>query len=133
MTLKEKINADFTQAYKEKNFKKKDLLSVIKAEISRGEAGLKTYADSDVIQLIKKLVESNKIVGSEETIAENIILEAYLPKQMDSELIRKEIQHFVSFEDNKNIGKIMKHFKDNYEGQYDGKVVSAIAKEIMTN
>jgi uncharacterized protein YqeY len=132
MTLKEKINAEFTQAYKERNFKKKDLLSVVKAEISRGEAGLKTFSDSDVIQLIKKLVESNKIVGSDDAIVENAILEAYLPKQMDSELIRKEIQHFVSFEGNQNIGKIMKHFKDNYEGQYDGKIVSAIAKEVIS-
>jgi tol-pal system protein YbgF len=30
-----------------------------------------------------------------------------------------------------NIGVIMKHFKDNYSGQYDGKLVSQIAKEML--
>ena len=30
-----------------------------------------------------------------------------------------------------NIGVIMKYFKDNYSGQYDGKLVSQIAKEML--
>jgi uncharacterized protein YqeY len=30
-----------------------------------------------------------------------------------------------------NIGMIMKHFKEWYPGQYDGKLVSQIAKEML--
>ena len=34
MTLKEKINADYMKAFKEKNTVKKNLLSVVKSEIT---------------------------------------------------------------------------------------------------
>jgi uncharacterized protein YqeY len=29
------------------------------------------------------------------------------------------------------MGIVMKYFKDNYSGQYDGKMVSTIAKEML--
>ena len=53
------------------------------------------------------------------------ILEAYLPKQLTEEEIRKIIS---SLED-KSIPSVMKHFKANYQGMVDNSLVSKIAKE----
>ena len=65
-------------------------------------------------------------------IAEMKIMEEYLPKQLSEQDIRDIIMgRMVQSDIPCNMGIVMKYFKDNYSGQYDGKMVSTIAKEML--
>ena len=50
--MKKKIDEELKTAMLEKNNTKRDILRVVKAEISREEAGLKVYGDKEVINLV---------------------------------------------------------------------------------
>ena len=56
----------------------------------------------------------------------------YLPKQLTEEEIVKEIGIFIGKDpSHANIGKIMGHFKQKFEGQFDGKELARITKEVI--
>ena len=55
----------------------------------------------------------------------------FIKKQLSEADIRFEIEDLMLSKEC-NIGIIMKHFKEWYPGQYDGKLVSKIAKEMLS-
>ncbi|WP_248793086.1 GatB/YqeY domain-containing protein, partial [Escherichia coli] len=60
------------------------------------------------------------------------VLEQFLPKQLSEAEIRVLISDFLDVgETRPNMGEVMKHMKTHYDGQYDGKVVSKIAAELL--
>lgn len=131
MTLKLRISEELKGAMKEKNTLKLSTLRVLKAEIERNEQtsnGKIDMKDGDVIKLVKKLVESIK--ETTKNLDEIAILEAYLPLQLTEDQIRlvtvklKEAGH-------SSLREIMKYFKTNHDGLYDGKILSNIAKEVL--
>lgn len=119
MNLKEKITLDRLNALKQGNNIEKNLLGVLIGELDRKT---KTPSDSDVIAVVKKMVENAKTLNNAEEIN---ILEKYLP-QMLSEI---EIGEIVLANKFSNIGDCMKFFKENYSGHYDGKLLSDIFKK----
>ena len=126
MNLINSISEDLKTAMKEKNTVKLGILRVLKAEIQRSEQGANgkvELTDGDVIKLVKKLVEGIKETTNNQD--ELSILETYLPKQLSE----AEMREIISLLSVKDMGAIMKHFKANYDGQYDGKTLSTIAKE----
>ena len=88
--------------------------------------------------LIKKFIENAKICkdNSKDDLTrftsekEIEILSEYLPKQLTEDEIRNIIVTFIDA-GSRNLGDIMKHFKNNFSGQYDGGLVSSIAKQVM--
>lgn len=87
--------------------------------------------DKKIISILKKAksdAESNfKRVNDDKFNKEIEIYDKFIPKQMSSEEIKKVIQ-----ENNfSNIGQAMGFFKQNFSGQYDGKLVSSIVKESL--
>ncbi len=129
--LKEKIDADIKAAMISKNIIKRELLKFIKSEYQRKDSPQNPLSDADIQKIMRGQIESLKITPSDTSVEEMAILESYLPQLMTEEIIRAEITLLVS-EDNSNIGSIMKHFKDNYDGLYDGKIVSMVARELMS-
>lgn len=128
MNLINSISEDLKTSMKEKNTVKLGILRVLKAEIQRSEQGTNgkiELTDADVVKIVKKLVEGIKETTKNQD--ELSILEAYLPKQL-SETEMREIMSLLSVKD---MGAIMKHFKANYDGQYDGKILSSIVKESL--
>ncbi len=128
MNLINSVSEDLKTAMKEKNTVKLGILRVLKSEIQRSEQGTNgkvELSDGDVIKIVKKLVESIKETTKNQD--ELSVLEAYLPKQL-SEV---EMRQIISLLSVKDMGAIMKHFKTNFDGQYDGKILSTIAKEIL--
>lgn len=126
MSLINSISDDLKSAMKEKNTLKLGILRVLKAEIQRleqGPNGKVELNDGDVIKIVKKLVEGIKETSQNQD--EISILETYLPKQF-SEI---EIRQIISSLSVKDMSAIMKHFKTNFDGQYDGKILSTIVKE----
>ena len=115
MTLKERITADYMTAFKAKDTIAKNLLSVIKGEIQTIEknTGVESMSDEDVLKIIaktkKSLDETNSKFPSDQTSAELVIVEAYLPKQMSETEIELIIKQLIE-KGASSIGDIMKSF-----------------------
>jgi uncharacterized protein YqeY len=135
MTLKEKINLDYIEAFKAKNTVKKNLLSVIKSEIQTLEKNsqIQNLTDEDVIKILNKtsksLKETLSLISDSDKIssvkAELNLVESYLPKQLSVEEIQVKIDALVASGVN-NIGQIMKEFSSL---PADKKIVSELAKK----
>ena len=64
-------------------------------------------------------------------LAEIAILEGFLPKQLSSEDLEKIIVQLKETTPGLALNVVMKHLKDTYAGQYDGKSASEIAKRVV--
>lgn len=89
-------------------------------------------SEDQIYTVIKKLYEAAKEMRemSPESDQEYMYLKDFIKKQLSEADIRFEIEDLM-LSKNCNIGMIMKHFKEWYPGQYDGKLVSKIAKEVL--
>ncbi|MFN3604761.1 MAG: GatB/YqeY domain-containing protein [Leptonema sp. (in: bacteria)] len=139
--LLEKLKKESLQSRKEKNEIKSNLLSTILSQVKliAIDDGHREPKDQDVIQVVKKFlknIEENIQLGQqgkltkealEQALKEKEILLEYLPKQLSEEELKEIIRNSGA----KNIGEAMKFLKENYSEQYDGKLASKIAKEIL--
>lgn len=110
-----------------------NLLGVVLGEldrlpIPRGEEP----NEEQIYTVIKKLYEAADEMRemSPEADQEYTYLKDFIKKQLSEADILFEIEDLMLSKDC-NIGMIMKHFKEWYPGQYDGKLVSKIAKEFL--
>ena len=114
--LKEKINADYITAMKNKEQVKKNLLSVIRGEIQTMEknmGGNTVILDDDITNILNKIAkslrESIKTSPTDELNEELTIVESYLPKQMTQEEITIIVKQLIEEKD-LNIAEVMRHF-----------------------
>jgi uncharacterized protein YqeY len=130
--MKDKIEMKIKESMKNGDSLTRDTLRVLKGEIERNEqtkAGKVVLTDSDILKLVKKMVE-----GMKETEPDSLgipILEAYLPKQMTNDELVDELNKFISenkIDSMKGLGLVMKHFSTNFNGLYDGAVLSNLIK-----
>lgn len=88
----------------------------------------KEVTDDEAIKIIKKVLKGvNDIISyksTERSLTEKEILESYLPKQLSEEEM-KSILFKLSLPSMKNY---ILHFKENYNGMYDGKKLSSMIK-----
>jgi uncharacterized protein YqeY len=141
MTLKEKVNADYMKAFKEKNTVKKNLLSVVKSEITTIEknTSVENLSDADVIKILNKTAKSlnetikalSPIDGKGEDLvqacAELAIVQCYLPTLMSKEEVTTKVNELVT-SGITQIGAIMKEFSTL---PVDKKMVSEVLKEVI--
>ena len=140
MIIEDIKNAN-VQAMKDKDQRARGIYSVImnKHLLATVEARTngKEVDDGDMVRIIQKTIKEldeerdnyARVNNNEEV--ENIeyqksLLEKYLPKMLDEEEIKAIIE---SLED-KTVPSVMRHFKTNYNGKCDMKVVSNILKNI---
>ena len=118
-------------AYKDKDMKKKNFLGVIKTEVTKET---KTPEDSYVVGKLKSMIKNAEATNSLSDYELGIIND-YLPTQMTEDVLRETIGDFITKEElstMKDMGKIMGYLKSNFEGEYDGKLASAITKELLS-
>ena len=111
------------------------LLGVLLGEIDRLPIPrTQNPTEDQIYAVIKKLYEAAKEMRemTPEADQEYMYLKDFIKKQLSESDIRFEIEDLM-LSKGCNIGMIMKHFKEWYPGQYDGKLVSQIAKEILNN
>lgn len=131
--MKDKIKKDMVTAMKEKNVVTRDILRVVIAEIQRKEQtkdGKVDLSDGDIQKIIKKMVETA------ETPEDKVVLENYLPKQMNAEQMKTQAEYVISskkYDSPKDMGQVMNYFKQNHTGRYNGQELSGIVKELLTN
>ena len=114
------------------------LLGVLLGELDRLPIPRSQEPTKDQIyDVVRKLHEGALLLSSKDLSEEAKIEYAYLKDFIKQQLSIEEIEdivkglhlNFPSY----NIGQIMKYFKDTYPGQYDGKIVSQVAKSVLNN
>ncbi len=133
MTLKDKISADWKEAFKARETVRKQLLSTLKGEIQtmeRKEVPIEMN-DDEVLKLLtkwkKSLTQTLELSPSEETALELKIVSSYLPQLMSEEDVRLKVNELIAGGAT-NMGLIMKEFATL---QCDRKVVSQIVREAL--
>lgn len=140
MTLKEKINADFMEAYKSKDMEKKNFLGVLKGALQTQEGKQIESTDENVLKVIKafekginETIESKTKIGEDvsQQLTEKKYLEVYMPALMSEDEIRGVVKEFLSRENiNRNQGFLMGLFNKEQKGKgFDNKTVSKIITE----
>jgi len=137
MAIIEKIKSDSLEARKNKDALSSNLLVTLYSEIVKvgKDSGNRETTDDESIVVIKKFVknleETKEILTNKESpeylkiVKELEILNQYLPIQLSD----KEISNIIDKLPNKNIGEVMKYFKNNHFGKYDAKIVTNLLKK----
>ena len=151
MELENKINADIKQAMIAKESQKLEALRAVKAALllaktSKDAAGgeLPEEAGLKILQkLIKQRQESADIYQSngrndlaEQELFQAAIIENYLPKQLNSDEIRAELQRIIKETGAisvKDMGKVMGQASKVFAGKADNKVVADLVRELLGN
>lgn len=139
MSLMEILRADQLIARKNKQTNRAALLTTLIGEAAMigKNAGNRESTDEEVISTIQKFLKNvgenvkiacakNDLEWCDKLDEEHLILSAYLPKQLTEE----EIRSILAGRD-KNKGVLMKFFKENYAGRYDGRLVASIVDEYI--
>ena len=135
MLLKEKINADFMEAYKAKNMDKKNFLGVLKGAIQTQEGKQIESTDENVLKVIKafekglnETIESKTKIGEDisQQLLEKSYIEVYLPTLMSEDEVRSIVKEMLVREGvNRNQGFLMGLFNKEQKGKaFDNKTVS---------
>ena len=139
--LVDEIKKANIQAMKDKDTVARSIYSVILNKImleniKKREKG-EELSDADVSNILQKTIkelteekENYEKVGNNEEVekisAQIDIASKYLPKMLSKEEIREVILSL----DDKSIPNVMKHFKANYNGKCDMRLVQEVLKEI---
>lgn len=106
--------------YRQQNPEYRILLGTLIGELDRIT---KNPTDEQVIQVIKKMIDANKLIGNtQQTIEENFVLSKFLPSQLSSD----DIKEIIETEEFESVKECMAYFKGNFPGEYDGKLVNEL-------
>lgn len=145
MTLKDQIIADMTAAMKTKDALTLAVLRMVKADIMKYEvSGSNAVADdAKVVEILqrgikqrKEAIEGFKQGGNPEAAADEeaeiVVLERYLPEQMNEEELRKTVQGVVDqLGSGANFGQVMGAVMGKVKGKVDGGMVNRVVKEML--
>jgi uncharacterized protein YqeY len=147
MDMEKRIQSDLVAAMKAKDSVRLASVRAIKTAITVAKTAPgapSELTDGDVQKIIQKLVKQRKdsaeqyIAAGRQELADNeisemIVMEEYLPKQLSEQEIKDIVMRLMVQSDMPcNMGVVMKYFKENYSGQYDGKIVSTVAKTYLS-
>ena len=128
------------EALKTKDTLKRSVLQIVTGKVKLAEIEKRTknetITDDDVLLVINKVIKeldeeilafknANRTEKVEELTLQKQILEAYLPAKLTEE----EIKEIINSLEDKSMPNIMKHFKLNYLGKCDMKLVNKLANE----
>lgn len=134
--LIETLKTQRIQAMKDKQIVAKNLLTTLLGELEgKAKRDNTEITDEMVVQTCKKFMASNdeviaqtfSVEAATKLKEENVILEAYLPKQ----LTEAQLTAIVSASGATNVGDAMKFLKENYSGKYCGKLASTVVRTLM--
>ncbi len=135
----DKIKLDLNAARKLKEKEKITILSTLYGEVERvgKDKGNRLSTDEESLSVIKKFIENARLCleydtdANDKILAEIAIYRSYQPKQLTEAEIKSII---LELSQNPNadttLPGIMKHFKAEYPGKYDGKLLTTIIKGV---
>ncbi len=148
MNLKTRINEDFKAAFKAGEKAKKDCLGMLKTEIMKVEKHEDNkgaeLTDVQVMEIVSKYNKQlqqtiDQVKDDTNTLvinakAEQGFIAEYLPKQLNADEIKGiciAVARDVIAPPNQMVGYFMRHFKENYNGQYNPTELKKIVDEII--
>lgn len=146
MGIEEKVQADMKAAMMAKDQPKLEAIRAVKAALlllKTSPEGLTEDSAMKALQKeVKKRKESAEIYNSQGRkdladveIFQAGIIEAYLPKQMDENELRTELQNLINevgASSAADMGKVMGAATKKFAGKADGKMISAIVKDLLS-
>jgi len=148
--MRDKINADLTQAMKAGEKVRVGTLRLINsaiksADIEARPSGKDKISDDEILAVLSRMLKQRRdsieqfTAGGRQDLvdkeaAEVAIIEVYLPKQMDESEMKTVITGIikeVGAESPKDMGKVMGALKQRYAGQMDFGKASAAVKDIL--
>lgn len=131
-TLYETLKLDLIDYRKQHDKPKSVLLQTLIGELNTKEKSNIVIDDAYVAKMIKSFVNNNTAtlkdandpVMIDRLMAENDLLNSYLPKLLSEE----QVKIIIAENDLKDVPTGMKYFKEHFNGQYDGKMVSSLLK-----
>jgi len=137
----DEIKSANVQAMKDKDQKARAIYSVLMnkhlmATVDARTSG-KEVEDADMVRIIQKTIkeleeerDNYKMVGNMEEVEtieyEKKLIEKYLPELLSAE----EIKNIILTLEDRTVPSVMRHFKTNYNGKCDMKVVSEVLKSM---
>ena len=147
MTLKERLNADFKEAMKNKQTVRKETISFVRAAIKQYEVdNREEIDDAGIASILAKQVKMRKDAladfekaGRTDLIdsykAEIEILKRYLPEQLSEDKLREiiaETAASLGIEGGmQNMGKLMGPVMAKVKGVADGAMVKKLVEEFL--
>lgn len=147
MTVAEKIQRDFLEAYRTKDKKRAGVLSMLRAALKNEEINQmrKALDDEAVLQVVRRelkksresLSEWEKAKRDDQAIEERqaiTILDQYLPKEIDDEILKNELKKLIkemALESIQDFGKIMGRAMKELAGRASGERVSQMVKGLL--
>lgn len=138
MSLLEKIKEASLESRKNRDTALSLVLTTLYAEAAKvgKDKGNRDSTDEEVIAVIKKNIagaeECMKVAQHKEKYKYEVdVLSVFLPRQLTEQEIQDKVSILV-ISGITNLGLIMKHFKENHAGLYDGKVLSEIVKRCLS-
>ncbi len=146
--MKELLLQELKEAMRDKDELKKNTITMLRAAILQVEKdNQKTLNEDEIKVIVSKEVKKRKesISDFEKAERQDIIdglnkeieiLSKYLPEQLDNEqiitLVREAITK-LGVNSPKEMGKVMQEIKDKVSGKADGKIVSEIVRNELSN
>ena len=125
------IKATQLQYRKDRNKEASAFLSFVIGEVQNKAMvvteGVKTYPDKDVTAILKSIHKKISDPAYAERETEVPIIEVFLPTQ----LTEQELIDILTLADLSSMQERMKYLKENYIGQYDGRLAVQVAKEMV--
>ena len=145
MALKAALREAMKAALRAKEQLKLDTIRGVLSEIQYEEIQKKAddLPDEDILAVIKREIKKrNEEVEfaekasrpdlQEKARAELAALEVFLPRQLSAEELRGIIGELKAENVSLNLGGAMKILKERYAGQYDSKLASEIARDVLS-
>ncbi len=150
MKLEQKIMTDIKAAMLARDARRLEALRAVKAalllEKTKGGTSSEVIAEEDEIRLLQKLVkqrrESADIYRSqgrgdlaETEEFQTSVIEAYLPKQLDAEEVKKIVATIIQSsgaQSIKDMGRVMGEASKQLAGKADNKTIAAMVKELLS-
>jgi uncharacterized protein len=150
MNLEEKVMAQMKDAMKSKDEKTLRSLRAIKAAIllaKTAEGGTGQLAEADEVKMLQKLVKQRKdsleIYQNQDRkdlaqkeIEEITVIEQFLPKQLSADELKTIIADIIKqtgASSPADMGKVMGAANKQLAGKADGKTISVVVKELLSN
>ena len=146
--MKEQLLNELKIAMREKDELRKNTITMLRSAILQVEKdSQKTLNEDEMIAIVAKEVKKRKdsITDYEKAdrmdIVEDLnreieILSKYLPEQLSKEDIEKLVEEAINevgAASPKDMGKVMQNLRPKTNGKADGKLVSEIVKEKLSN
>lgn len=145
MGIEEKVQADMKAAMLAKDQPRLEAVRAVKAVLlllKTSPEGLTEDSAMKALQKeVKKRKESAEIYATQNRkdladveLFQAGVIEAYLPKQMDEAELKVELQKLISevgASSPADMGKVMGAATKKFAGKADGKIISAIVKDLL--